>query len=308
MTRSSSIVICGLPESGKTTYLAALWHVLTVLTDEPCKLKLASKKYDEYTYINKLHDAWLQGHRQLRTRSSTEKIGLNLTLPSGGIIELIVPDVAGEDFKSLWSERHCTRDLAKSLQAREGLLLFINIDTLNKPRDATVAAKVHTRIGVAATKAVQDSIEVDADRIPDENNTAMGSRPSFVADDAADDTKLVDLLHTLARGALRSPNRRIAIILSAWDLLADDGRTPDVVLRDELPLLNGYLHKSDNGWETEVFGVSAQGGDFYDPDKEERSAEHEAVLAIPEQSRIRVVGNQVNSCDLTAPIAWVTTP
>src|SRR5271166_3161890 len=38
-TKDRSIVICGLPASGKTTFLAALWHVVFQRADSNAKLK-----------------------------------------------------------------------------------------------------------------------------------------------------------------------------------------------------------------------------------------------------------------------------
>jgi Double-GTPase 1 len=108
--------------------------------------------------------------------------------------------------------------------------------------------------------------------------------------------------------ALRSPARRVAIVLSAWDKVEDEGLTPEALLARDLPLLDQYLRQGTDGWEFRIYGLSAQGGDYEregeadDPDRQAKAA---AIREIEDaSSRIRLLLPDL-STDLTKPIAWL---
>ncbi len=55
---------------------------------------------------------------------------------------------------------------------------------------------------------------------------------------------------------------RIAIVLSAWDKVEEEGQSPERFVGERLPLLKQYLDSGADGWQWKVYGVSAQGGDY----------------------------------------------
>ena len=119
----------------------------------------------------------------------------------------------------------------------------------------------------------------------------------------------MDLLQLLRLPPLQIGFRRIAIVLSAWDKVADEGRTPEEFLAERLPLLDQYLRSGADNWVWRVYGVSAQGAD-YEKENEKLSDSQRAKLqelrALDEPSmRIRVVSEGPESRDLTEPIAWL---
>jgi hypothetical protein len=121
--------------------------------------------------------------------------------------------------------------------------------------------------------------------------------------------QIVDLLQLLRLPPLQIGFRRIAIVLSAWDKVADEGRTPEEFLAERLPLLDQYLRSGADNWVWRVYGVSAQGAD-YEKENEKLSDSQRAKLqelrALDEPSmRIRVVSEGPESRDLTEPIAWL---
>ena len=60
-----NFVIIGLPASGKTTFLAALWHVIEADETE-CRLKL--NRYEgDLKYLNAIAQAWRTFNKVPRT-------------------------------------------------------------------------------------------------------------------------------------------------------------------------------------------------------------------------------------------------
>jgi Double-GTPase 1 len=119
------------------------------------------------------------------------------------------------------------------------------------------------------------------------------------------------MLQMLRCDALQAPACRLAVVLSAWDKVAEEepDTTPDEYHARELPLLNQYLRHGADGWEFRVYGLSAQGGDFErdgetdDPDRNDRVA---AIRSLDDaSSRIRLMTPELSN-DLTEPITWLT--
>jgi hypothetical protein len=110
--------------------------------------------------------------------------------------------------------------------------------------------------------------------------------------------RLVDLLQFLEHPPFRRALRRVAVMVSAWDLLPEPAPTPQQWLRRELPLLHQFLESNSSSFMVRVFGVSAQGGQF-------KGEERDRLLAEIPGERILCVGDGVKPHDLTAPIAWL---
>jgi len=78
----------------------------------------------------------------------------------------------------------------------------------------------------------------------------------------------------------------------------------------KLPLLAQYLRRNSNSWTAQVYGLSAQGGDYDDYDATEadsaRKPQAEELRRLDRPStRIRVVEDGRETHDLTEPLAWL---
>jgi hypothetical protein len=283
-----SITICGLPESGKTTYLAALWHLVTAYTDGT-QLRFASLKDGDFEHLNTLAQRWRNGLSQKRTDSaSSALVSMNLLDQSGSPLRLTFPDVSGESYRAMFEERDCSTSIAKILREGESIAFFIHADRIRKPRRIVDIVSQSTTIGTSSA-AEQD--------IP--------WSPSL----APTQVKVVDLLQLLRLPPLELNTRRIAIVLSVWDKASDEGLSPDQYLGEHLPLLSQYLGSGADGWEYRVYGVSAQGGD-YEKENEPLSGSQgqrlQELKALDDASmRIRVVSGSLDSHDITEPISWL---
>ena len=102
-------------------------------------------------------------------------------------------------------------------------------------------------------------------------------------------------IYSELRGSEENP--KLAIIISAWDLVVQEGLTPAEWLNARVPLVAQYIEANKMQWRPIIFGVSAFGGD--------PGGDVSALLALDNASdRPYVVdeaGRQLD--DFTLPIA-----
>ena len=302
-----AIVAMGLPESGKTTFLAALWHLLTnkkVLV----RLSLEKLAAEEATYLRAIATRWAQAKKQERTfHSGNKTVKLTLKSEGGEVFDLTFPDIAGEAFSHMWEMRECTTAVADALRAT-GVLLFIHVDKIKPP--GWIADDAALAEGLADALA-----EADADAAPDAPPEApaeaasegqAGGAVNWKPESSPTQVQLVDMLRCLQAPPLDVGARKLAVVLSAWDKVEDDEVSPERYLELHLPLLHQYLaHGLTAGWSHRTFGVSAQGAE-YDDVEGAPSAEADRMrdMEIPSQ-RIKVVVGDATSHDLTEPVNWL---
>lgn len=281
-----SVVIIGLPSSGKTTFLAALWHLINA-RDVPTKLRFGGLRVGDATHLNAIASRWRDAKVQERTAvTGTRLVTMNLLDETDLPVRVTFPDTPGEAYRQMWEDRDCDPQIAAAISAG-GVLLFVHADNIRAPQWVVDEVALSRALGL---------------EIPADNEVAP-----WHARLAPTQVQLVDLLQLLRTAPLDAGPRRLAIMLSAWDKAAEEGLTPDAYLAAKLPLLSQYLRRSSDGWKYEVFGVSAQGGD-YDPADEELPPvpEAEALRKLDQAStRIRLVGAHAETHDLTVPLEWV---
>ena len=282
-----SIIVCGLPEAGKTTYLAALWNVLQDGGPQTA-LSLVSRDYDNYEHVRAIHRKWINGRRQVRTEQDEPKpVGIDLVDTEGHRFSVEFPDLGGEIFSTLWEERYCDEDIADLLSNRSGVILFVHADKIVKPRHLINELTDNELMGEQG--ANEESVPYTPVLSPCQ-------------------VKIVDLLQSLQRGAIAGRVGRLSVVISAWDRVAVGDLTPERHMATHLPLLDQYLKYGAHQWEPAIFGISAQGADYV-------SSNHEGALPQPlaeicqldhPYERIRVICGEQEDHDLTRPIAWVS--
>ena len=278
------IVVLGLPGSGKTTFLAALWHLLTS-KEAQTKLSLETLKAGELAHLNEIASIWRRAKVQERTLHAGDRtVTMLLRTGTESVFQLSFPDLAGESFQQMWETRQCEQEVAKSLSS-SNVLLFIHADKIKAPG-----------------WIIDDIDDAEAAGLPLE----PGKPVLWNARLAPTQVKLVDLLQSLQSPPLDAGIRSVAIILSAWDKAASAGKSPDEYLIAHLPLLSQYLdYGLDKAWKVRVFGVSAQGGVYDERDKPPKDeAQRIREMDVPSE-RISVVSNEGQSHDLTEPLEWL---
>ena len=236
-----SVVVLGLPGSGKTTFLAALWHLATE-RDIETKLKFGGLKTGDSGHLNGIARLWRDAVVQERTAiSGNRQVSMNFVNVDGKELRVTFPDVPGEAYQRMWEVRDCEAEVAKGLQAT-GVLLFIHSDTIDQPRWVVDETQLSEAMGVEMEEGGGD----------------VGWRPDL----APTQVQLVDILQMMRCRPLDIGSRRVAVMLSAWDKVAEEGSCPEEFLITRLPLLAQHLRQPSNGWTARVYGLSAQGGDY----------------------------------------------
>ncbi len=225
--------MAGLQETGKTTYLAALG--LAILRKSTRQLELASYDTDR-VYLNEI------GGRLARCEPSPhtevgEHRGLDLPLAIDGeeLGRLVVPDLSGETWEQAVDEREWSEELDHRTNEADGVLLFVHSQGSSGP----LLGELTSSLGKPPEGAVKTTF-----------------KPSL----APVDIQIIDLLQLLSRKSREK--RRIALIVSAWDLVGDS-ISPRSWIDDNCKLLRQYLDNSEI-LDVQVWGVSAQGGSFTD--------------------------------------------
>jgi hypothetical protein len=276
-------LLIGLPSTGKTTFLAALWHV--VESNEVTGSLHLSRLDGDREYLNRIRTQWLT-YKELKRNPTglTETMSMRLLDDTGTETELVVSDLAGETFRAQWSSRRWDRAFARIAKGADGILLFVHPHEIVEP---TTIADV-LRLGAA-----QDMAEEGVDEPP----TTVSL---WQHEDAATQVELVDLLQFAARELAQNRPVRLALIISAWDIITGQA-TPDepaAWVKKRLPLVDQFLRSNRELLPTKIFGVSALGGDLLN----DRSQ-----LTATEISANRIVVREEGSTshDITAPLKWL---
>ncbi|MGJ7918414.1 TRAFAC clade GTPase domain-containing protein [Massilia sp. LXY-6] len=281
---NEAVVVLGLPASGKTTFLAALWHLLSA-RKVPSRLSLVKLKAMEAEHLKEITTRWLHARKQERTFQSKNRTAvISLKTTEGQECHLSFPDIAGEAFAQIWESRECDTDVVDALKA-QGVMLFIHSSNINYPGWISDDTRLSKQLGI--TRKPGEPIPWEARFAPTQ-------------------VQLVDLLRCLQEGPLNVGPRKLAVILSAWDLAEGEEKTPEKYLEAHLPLLHQYLNYGLNAsWQFKIYGVSAQGGE-YDGDKDEPCADAQRMrdLDVPSH-RIKVEASGSSSNDLTEPLFWL---
>jgi hypothetical protein len=282
MSTGSRLLLIGLKGSGKTSYLAALWHLVEA-GEIPIAL-VGSQLQPDRHYLNEIRDSWLRFQEVGRTSlRSQEMISLRMhDSASGDAIDLSLPDLSGELFRLQWATRKATKFYADLAANATGALLFIHPGTIRRARrilrgDAAHSANCGTDQGDASSET---------------------AAREWTSESSPTDVQLVELLQFV--DFLHSPTKRfrIAVVVSAWDLVPDPA-LPASWLERELPLLSQFLGANGETTPYRVYGVSAQGGDL------QKDLERLQAETMPSR-RIRVLENTVEvTRDLTAPIRYL---
>lgn len=284
MTSQTHIAIIGLPSSGKTTFLAALWHSVR----EPgtaTKLVFAGLSNGNYQHLNDLAKLWRCGKIQKRTQvDGAKRVAMQLKNETGQQLVATFPDLPGEDYDRMWERRELDKASQESLTA-PAIVLLIHGDTIRLP--AWVADRMALAKQLGMPQGEQEPVEWNASLAPTQ-------------------VKLVALLQMLMSKPLDVGPRRLALLISAWDKVEAEQLSPARLLESKLPLLFQYLRNGRDPWDWRVWGLSAQGGDYEDPDKGDSFPETDKLRDLERPSdRIKLVDGETVSSDITMPLAWL---
>ena len=271
-------LMAGLPETGKTTFLAALWHVAKS-HEIPGSLRLERREGDQ-EYLNSIANAWSKCAELVRTPGEGEMdVAVILRDPENNrLVRLSIPDMSGELFKTQWETRRCTGEFADLVNEVGGCLLFLH------------PGKMVETQWIADANA---TFEQWAGKDDEAEESEAATRLDWEAKMAPTQVQMVELLQFMAE--LAESQLRLAVILSAWELVTEQ-TTPAEWVEKRMPLLWQYLTTNPALFSVSYMGVSAQGGERSDASL----LEHEIA-----SHRIKVHAPGGKEHDITQPIRWL---
>jgi hypothetical protein len=295
-----NFVIIGLPASGKTTFLAALWHLIEADETE-CRLKLDHYEGD-LRYLNSIAEAW----RTFKKVPRTSQIGdidvamhfIDSKTQSKG--RAFFPDLAGETFDIQVEARRCRPVFRKNVDADDGILLFISA---NAKQDGLSIVELNSmmpadpeaaQVGPAPEPTAAATIES-----AEEMDPGTTVQDEWEPKKVPAQVRIVQILSDLLRPPFQPRKRQLVVVLSAWDVVASTKLSPPEWLAANMPLVDQFLQTNESSFAVQIYGVSAQGVSL-----ENRQAIDEAAK-MPPSHRISIVGPSVSGHDITEPLAWL---
>ena len=284
----SKVLVIGLPFTGKTTFLAALWAVVSS-GEVPGSLTLEKLEGDKQ-YLNEIRATWADVQKLDRTKIADERV-VSMRLKdeaSGRCGEILFRDMSGESFEQQWTHRIWSQDYATLVQEAGGAILFVH------PR------QVKDTVLIAKKDAAAAIIRGSATEEPAPAESSGGKLPQYPTYSSTQ-IHLVEALQFILRERERS-HLRLSVVVSAWDLIETaygKGKvTPEQWLASSLPLLDQFIRANHESISLSVFGVSAQGGEL--------SEAKELRKTMRAVDRIEVVPTSGGSNDITLPVRWAT--
>lgn len=296
------ILFAGMHDSGKTTYIAALWdYVNSDKADK--KLLLNTLANSENQYLEKIRSEWLQCEKVSRTNlneGETVRMNINRADNEQNII-LEIPDISGELFKLHFQSREWDEDYNGIVKEMRGLLLFIN------PQD-----KKNRTVYLADLNEVEKLLEAEviSDELTEEEKKEQEKKKEIKIEAilefapwsdeyTSNQVKLVETLQFVKDQKSSQSSIQVSVIVSRWDIIEQaTAGEPETWLEAKMPLLHQYLTCNEDFFKSKYFGVSAQGGNY----KKEKID----LLKKDPHDRPKVkVGNEFIN-DITEPIIWLT--
>ena len=274
-------LIVGVSGSGKTTFIAALRHLLVAQRVET--ILSLDRLADAEGHLNRLEERWVQCQEMDHTPlNSNAWVVFHLKNRTTGDITLVeVPDLSGEVFRQLAATGHCSRAIQQAMVEVSGVLLFTNAD------------RASDRLLIDDELQVADAIGEDEV----ESTTELGVQEPFDPEKMPEEAQLVEVLQLMNRRPLRPRKRLLAVIVSAWDVVSAN-ENPNEWVKKNRPMLWRYATSNPEVWTVRFYGVSAQGGEL--------PRQRDELLRASEPSdRVRVIGPETRERDLTTPIAWI---
>ena len=273
-------IILGYPNSGKTTFLAALWHILDSGTATSLVLE---KITGDVHYLNEIKATWLRCQQAPRTLMASEEMVeiMVRNTETQEIVSLRLPDFSGETFQKMISDRECEEGFADNFDDAIGLIFFVNAD---RPNDMM--------------SVLDHSFQDDEE---DQSGIVLNSRAveEFDLRKVPEQTRIIEILQILQTAPFCPKLRRLVIAVSAWDVVVGDRVTPQEWVEREMPMLGQYLANNTRCYEVKICGISAQGGEF-------SGVTRDHLLLQTPSERVVCVWDGKKGSDVTRPLTWLS--
>ena len=248
-------MIAGLPGSGKSTYIGALWYCL-MHPDNIEGIKLVADKMnlaDDLTVLNRLSDAYK--NMQLIDRNysdQNETVQINLKVADSDTrLQVEVPDFLGENFRDLVELKE-SELVSKWLNDTDTLVYFMN--EVTPP-------------------------EFEDDHGPEDDESPMPAKdvpPFSIKTISAVAMNIMVLKCLLSKKTFK----KVVIVLSWWDKNTENGvvpNNPQKYLKEYSPALFNFIQYHIPKFE--IIGLSAQGQEYPKEDQGNYEATKKEIKA-----------------------------
>lgn len=252
-----NVLMLGGPNTGKSTFLVQLYGRM-----ESGQGRLIARGMpDDLSPISSGLRRLSSGLPLEHTRASDEQVVQRLPARAhdGEPVDFSIPEYAGETLDRLVLRHRISDRWRKQANESDQWLLFARLEQF-----AELPRVLNNPIGELATaKAGPDGSGQASDDVGADGQTAPAEE--LPSPELPLDMRLVELLQMLLhergagpRGAVSEPV--LTVVLSCWDELGiDEGRRPEYVAEERIPLLHSYVRCTWNEDALEFIGLSSQG-------------------------------------------------
>jgi len=252
MSTDRQILLIGLPSTGKTSFLAALWYMVDQTTVDS---SLVLDRLDgDSTYLNEIRQSWLEYRAVSRTFSDSEKL-VSMRLKdraNGAPVKLIFPDLSGESFRLQWTARQFTTSYDALLRQAAGAILFVHPASVVKPNRIDM---VDDLLGD------QENVGTETAELAGTSGAESFGKP-WEGEKAPTQVQLIELLQFMVAQDYFRPPFKLCIVVSAWDLLGGLGISPKEWVSTQLPMLRQFFESNEQLFAPSFYGLSAQGAPY----------------------------------------------
>ncbi len=252
MTDAVRLCLVGLPDTGKTTYIAALWAYVN--SSGPPERYHVVRPPGNAKYLTEIADAWVRGQPLPRNDSTdTPQISFGIGAEGQRDLEFALPDLRGEVFKTMVTKFQAGLTIIDLLTDAD-VLLFV------------VSAKNARTFGALA--------EVGWDPPPEGE-----PEPDVDLEELDSDFLNTELLQKLCYLYAETVMPPVVVVISAWDRMVDawaaeeqlaeaEGREPQStplppvdVLAHIQPEFAQRIAEVARASPVHIIGLSSTGGD-----------------------------------------------
>ena len=280
---TASIVLVGGPDTGKTNFIGRLW---LALQNGESSLRLGGTP-DEIKYVEDAVGHLHGGRFAPRTDKNVAAEQSSITIPLAGPeagqgderLQLVVPDISGEIWKTAVETKELSRKRMAQLEDAVGAVVFVRVLS---------ALNVSPPDWVNSAELMQLQEDVDAGEMPTQVMLC----------------EFVRFLELKLRAGNSSRKPRVAVVVTAWDLLDPEraAEGPRAYLEREYPLFAGRLDDVSR-FEVGIFSMSILGGD---PEADEGFRARLLDEGLGSAGYVRYYsGKEIReTADVGLPVAW----
>lgn len=234
-----NILIAGLPDAGKSSYIAALNGVMNQEGD--FSLSPADGKKTEWKYVDAMTEKWLDCKEvDHSTDDETKFIKWPLKRKDGQVFDITIPDMKGEIYYDIINNELDSR-LSEFCEQAHGILFFVNNMNRFLLKDHVMTLVKDEENGVEVEDKIQSGLTDEFER----NRLNVSTMP--------DVTKNLLVLRYLRQIV---GNVKLVIAVSSWDEKQGFSNVEDY-FKKICPAIYNYVRFNFDSYK--FYGVSAQG-------------------------------------------------